>query len=145
MAAPTGTWEFAYDLMGTRTPQVVTLEATANLETLEGTLLILTGGQVDEAVASVVNPVGLALEKTSGPLSAGAPIKVAIIAPGMVIKGKASADISAGSGFAAKTYDVTAQGLLDAADATNGCLAIHRTENAGIDVWCVLTKHAMFG
>jgi hypothetical protein len=131
--------------MGTRVPVVATFEAAANLETLEGTLLVLSGGQVAAATASAVNPIGLALEKTSAALSAGAPIKVAIIAPGMVIKGKASADASALSGFNGKTSDVTTAGLLDAADSANGCLAVHRTEDAGITVWATLSKSALFG
>lgn len=145
MAAPTGTWEFAYDLNGTRVPTVATFEAAASLETLEGTLLVLTGGQAAAGVASVVNPIGLALERTAAPLSAGAPIKVAIIAPGMVIKGKASADASTLAGFNGKLSDVTAQGLLDMADAANGCLAVHRVEDAGLTVFCTLSKNALFG
>lgn len=145
MAAPTGVWEFVYDLFGTRVPQVATFEAAASLETLEGTLLVLTSGQAAAGVANLVNPVGLALEKTAAPLSAGAPIKVAIIAPGMVIKGKASADASALAGFNGKLSDVTSAGILDVADAANGCLAVHRVEDAGLTVFCTLSKHAAFG
>jgi hypothetical protein len=131
--------------MGNRVPVVATLEASASLETLEGTLLVVASGQVDEATASVVAPIGLALEKTPAALAAGAPVKVAIIAPGMVIKGKASADASALSGFSGKTVDLAADGRLDVADTTNGCLSVLRTEDAGLTVYCVLTKHAMVG
>jgi len=143
MAAPTYTWSFQYDLFGDRVPKIVTLEASANLETKVGTALIATGGQVDEATASVVLFLGLAAEETAVALSAGDPIKVELIAPGMVIKGVADADASTLSGFSGKTTDFNSDGSLDFADTTNGCLSVLRTEDAGLTVYCVVNAAKM--
>lgn len=143
MAAPTYTWEFVTDLLGDRVPKIVTLQASANLETKVGTALIATGGQVDEATASVVLFLGLAAEETAAALSAADPIKVALIAPGMVIKGTADADASALSGFSGKTGDFNSDGSLDVADSTNGCLSVWKTEDAGLTVYCVVNAAKM--
>jgi len=143
MAAPTYTWEFVTDLLGDRVPKIVTLEASANLETKVGTALIATGGQVDEATASVVLFLGLAAEETAAALSAADPIKVALIAPGMVIKGTADADASTLSGFNGKLADFNSDGSLDFGDSTNGCLSVWRTEDAGLTVYCVVNAAKM--
>lgn len=145
MAAPTYTWEFAYDLFGDRIPKVVTLEASANLETKVGTLVIQNSGQVDEATASVVAILGLAMEATEAALAAAEPIQVALLAPGMVIKGTADADATALAGFSGKLGDLNSDGSLDVADASNGSLAVHAVEDSGLTVYCVVTKSALFG
>jgi len=142
MAAPTYKWEFAYDLFGDRVPKIVTLEASANLEVNIGTALIASGGQVDEATASVVLFLGLAAEKT-GVLNAADPIKVALIAPGMVIKGIADADAAALAGGSGKTGDFNSDGSLDVADTTNGCLCVLKTEDAGLTVYCTINSAKM--
>ena len=144
MAAPTYTWEFVYDLFGDRVPKIVTLEATANLETKVGTLVVMASGQVDEATASAAEIIGLAMEATAAAATAADPIKVAIIAPGMVIRGTADADASALQGFTNKTIDVNTDGSLNVADTTNGCLSVFRVNNAaGTEVDCVVTTGAM--
>jgi len=146
MAAPTYTWEFAYDLFGTRVPIVTTLEAITLLETKVGTLCIMNSGQVDEATASAVTIIGLAMEDIDGsPATAADPIKVALLAPGMVIKGTADADASALAGFSGKLVDVNTDGSLDVADTTNGSLSVHKTEDAGLTVYCVVGVGALFG
>ena len=144
MAAPAYTWKFVYDLCGDRIPKVVTLEATANLETKIGTLLIMSSGQVDEAGASSAEIIGLAMEATSAAATAADPVKVAIIAPGMVIRGTADADASALQGFTNKTIDTNADGSLDVADTADGCLSVFRVNNAaGTEVDCVVTTGAL--
>ena len=144
MAAPAYTWKFVYDLCGDRVPKVVTLEATANLETKIGTLLIMSSGQVDEAGNSAAEIIGLAMEATSAAATAADPIKVAIIAPGMVIRGTADADASALQGFTNKTIDTNADGSLDVADTSDGCLSVFRVNNAaGTEVDCVVTTGAL--
>lgn len=145
MAAPTYTWEFAYDLFGDRVPKVVTLEASANLETKVGTLVISNSGQVDEATASVVAILGLAAEATTAAATAADPIKVALLAPGMVIKGTADADASSLAGFSGKLVDLNSDGSLDVADTSNGSLSVHRVEDSGLTVYCVVSKSALFG
>lgn len=146
MAAPTYTWEFVYDLFGDRVPKLVTLEATAGLETKVGTLVIMASGQVDEATASAVAVIGLAAEKTAAAATAADPIRVYLLAPGMVIRGTADADASALQGFTNKTIDVNTDGSLDVADTAGGCLSVYRVNNsAGTSVDCVITKGAMFG
>lgn len=145
MAAPTYTWEYVYDLWGgNRIPTVVTLEATTDLETKIGTLLVMSSGQVDEATASAAEIIGLAMEETSAAATAADPIKVAIIAPGMVIRGTADADASALQGFTNKTIDVNTNGSLDVADTSGGCLSVYRINNtAGTEVDCVITTGAL--
>lgn len=137
MAAPTYTWEYVTNLFGLGVPKVVTLEASASLETKIGTLLIASSGQVDEATASVQTLLGLAAEKTSAALSAADPIKVMLLRPGDVIKGTADADASSLSGFSGKTGDLNSDGSLDVADTSNGCLSVWKTENSGLTVYCV--------
>jgi hypothetical protein len=143
MAAPTYTWEFYCDLFGDRVPKIVTLEASSSLETKVGTALIATSGQVDEATASVVLFLGLAAEATSAAATAADPIRVALIAPGMVIKGTADADASSYSGFSGKTFDFNTDGSLDVGDTSGGCLSIWRTEDAGLTVYCTVNAQLM--
>ncbi len=140
MAAPTSTWSFAYDLWGNRTPRVVSLEAAGSLETLEGTLIYMNGGLATAAGASASTLIGIAAEATSAALSASDPIKVALIAPGMVIKGTADADSSTLSGFNGKTSDLNSNQTMDFADTTNGCLSVYLTENSGLTVYCTITE-----
>lgn len=143
MAAPTYAWKFKFDLWGDRVPKVVTLEATASLETLEGTLLFMSSGQVDNAADASASLLGLAAEATSSALSAGDAIKVELIAPGMVIEGTADADASTLSGFNGKKSDTQSDGRLDFGDTSAGCLSVYRTSNSGLTVQCVITEFDM--
>ena len=143
MAAPTYTWEFNSDLFGDRVPKIVTMEASTGLETKVGTALILTGGQLDEATASVVTLFGLAAEATSAAATAADPIKVEVLFDGAVIKGTADADASALAGAVYKLSDFNSDGSLDVADYENGCLAVLRTEDSGLTVYCVCTVGAI--
>jgi len=144
MAAPTYTWEFVYDLWGDREPIMATMEASSNLETKIGTLLVLSSGQLDEATASAAEIIGIAAEATSAAATAADPIKIYVIAPGMVIRGTADADASALQGLTNKTIDVNSDGSLDVADTTNGCLGVWRVNNAaGTEVDCIITTGAM--
>ena len=144
MAAPVYTWEFVYDLWGDRTPKMVTLEATTALETKVGTLLRLDGGQLDTAETSAIEIIGIAAEATSAAATAADPIKVYIIAPGMVIRGTADDDASGLAGFNGKTIDVNTNGSLDVADTSNGQMSVYRVNNsAGTEVDCIITNGAM--
>lgn len=140
MAAPTNAWVFVADLWGDRVPKVATFEAAASLETLEGTLLFMSTGQAEKAGASAVSLLGLAAEQTSAALSAGDPIKVALLFPGAVIEGTADADASTLSGFNGKKSDLNSNGTLDFADTSNGCLSVYRTFNSGLLVHCTITE-----
>lgn len=140
MAPPANIWKFKRDLWGNRTPVVATLEAAAGLETKIGTLLIMSGGQVAAAGGGVDNILGLALEATSAALLAGAPIKVALLAPGMEIEGVADADATALAGFANKLTDLNADGSLDVADVAGGAMSVHYVENAGLRVFCTINS-----
>jgi len=144
MAAPTYTWEFAYDLFGDRVPKISTMVASASLETKIGTPLIMVSGEMDTPAGTDITFVGLAAEKTSAALDSGDPIKVALIGPGMVIKGTADADASALAGFAYKLVDFNTNGSLDTADTSGGGLAVHRTEDSGLTVYCLVSLGAMF-
>jgi len=140
MAAPVYAWDFVADLMGDRIPKIVVLEASANLETKVGTMVIQASGQVDEAGASVNNILGLAMEDTSAALSAGAPIQVALLFPGALIRGTADADATGLAGFNGKVVDLNADGSLDVGDTTNGALSVYRVENSGLTVFCVINS-----
>ena len=142
MAAPTYTWEYVTNLYGMTPPAVATFEASANLETKQGTLLIMSSGAVDEATASVVTPIGLAAEATSAAASAGDAVRLYMLRPGDVIKGTADADASSLSGFSGKTVDFNSDGSLDVADTSNGCASVWKTENSGLTVYIVLSKFA---
>ena len=142
MPAPTYTWKYVYDLWGgERTPVITTLEATASLYTKVGTLLVLSGGQVDEAGNGAAEIIGIAAEEIND-ATAGDPVKVELIAPGMVIRGTADADATAEI-LEHKTMDLNADGDLDVGDDANGCLMIVRINNtAGTEVDCVITTGA---
>lgn len=141
MAAPAYTWKFVYDLWGDRVPKEVTLEATASLETKVGTLLFMTSGQLDTVTDGTGTMIGLAAEATSAKATAADPIKVHLIAPGMVIRGTADADSSGLTGFASKSQDIDSDQRLDVGDTTGGFLSVYRVNNsAGTEVDCVVTN-----
>ena len=142
MAAPTYTWEFVYDLWGDRVPKIVTMEASASLETKVGTILFMTSGQLDNATDGTGTMIGLAAEATSAAASSGDPIRVALIAPGMVIRGTASADASALTGFASKAQDIDSTQLMDITDQTGGFLSVYRVVegSSGLTVDCTVTN-----
>jgi hypothetical protein len=145
MAAPTYTWEFVQDLLGDSVPKIITMEASSALETKVGTLLIAdSAGQADEATTDALKIVGLAVEATTAAATAGDPVKVAVLAPGMVIKGTSDADASSRSGFYGKLFDVNTDGSLDYADDANGSLSIYRTEDSGLTVYCVVASGALY-
>jgi hypothetical protein len=141
MAAPAYTWKFVYDLWGDRVPKQVTLEATASLETKVGTLLFMDGGQLDTVTDGTGTMIGLAAEATSAAASSGDPIKVDLIAPGMVIRGTAESDASAVTGFASKSQDIDSDQRLDVDDTTGGFLSVYRVnDDDGLIVDCVVTN-----
>ena len=143
MAAPTYTWKFVGDLWGDRVPKVVALEATASLDTVIGTLLVNSSGQVAAAGASSGEIIGIAAEVISSATAAD-PVKVELIAPGMIIRGTADADASSLAGFNGKTIDTNADGSLDVADTSNGCLSVYRATGTGSTVVdCVVTTGAL--
>lgn len=146
MAAPAYTWEFNCDLFGDRVPKIITLEAAASLETLEGTLLSMSGGQVAATTDGTGGAIiGLAVEATDAALSAADPVKVAVLFPGAVIKGTAVDTAASTSGFTSKLIDLDADGRLDPDDTTGGGLSVWRTEDSGLTVYCLVTAGAIIG
>ena len=142
MAAPTYTWEYVGNLWGDSVPKIITMEASASLETKVGTLLFMTSGQLDNCTDGTGTMIGLAAEATSAAASSGDPIKVAVIAPGMIIRGTASADASALTGFASKSQDIDSTQLMDITDQTGGFLSVYRVvpDTSGLTVDCVVTN-----
>ena len=144
MAAPAYTWEFNCDLFGARVPVVTTMEAAASLETKVGTLLSMVSGQLAATTDGTADKIfGLAMEATTAALSAADPVKVAILAPGMVIKGTAVDTAASTSGFTSKAQDLDADGRLDPDDVTGGGLSTWRTEDSGLTVYCVVCSGAI--
>ena len=145
MAAPAYTWSFHTDLWGSRTPVVATFEAGSSLETKVGTLVKMSSGRVIAAGNSAASLLGIAAEETAAALTAGDPIKVYLLAPGMVIRGTADADAISLAGFSGKTIDLNADGSLDVADTSGGCLSVHRVNDpgTGLVVDCVITEFDM--
>ncbi len=140
MAAPTSIWEYVTNIYGLDAPIIATFEAENTTETLVGTLVNMSSGQVAEGGASFASCLGLAAEATSAALSGADPIRVYVLRPGDVIRGTADADASSLSGFSGKKSDLNSDGTLDFADTSNGCLSVYRTENSGLTVDCVLTE-----
>jgi hypothetical protein len=146
MAAPTYIWEFNSDLMGDRVPKVITLEAASGLETKIGTLCSMSSGQVIATTdGSGATVIGLAMEATTAAATAADPIKIAVLAPGMVIKGTAVDTAASVSGFTSKAIDLDADGRLDPDDVTGGGLSVWRTEAAGLTVYAVVATGAIIG
>jgi len=144
MAAPAYTWEFNCDLFGDRVPKVTTMEAATGLETKVGTLLSMVSGQLAATTDGTADKIfGLAMEATSAAATAADPIKVAILAPGMVIKGTAVDTAASTSGFTSKAQDLDADGRLDPDDVTGGGLSTWRTEDSGLTVYCVVCSGAI--
>lgn len=144
MAAPAYTWKFDCDLFGDRVPKVVTLEAANGLETKVGTLVSMVSGQLAATTDGTGEKIfGLAAQATSAALSAGDPIKVEVLAPGMVIKGTAVDTAASTSGFTSKAQDLDADGRLDPDDVTGGGLSTWRTEDSGLTVYCVVCTGAI--
>lgn len=145
-AAPTYTWEFYCDLFGNRVPKIVTLEVTAASLLKVGTMVSMVTGQVIATTdATTQYFIGLAAQEITTSPSGGDPVKVAIIAPGMVIKGTAVDTAASTSGFYAKNQDIDADGRLDPDDVTGGGLTTWRTEDSGLTVYCTPNKGALFG
>ena len=144
MAAPTYTWEFNSDLFGDRVPKVATFEMTASAYCKIGTLMSMVSGQVlptTDGTGQYI--IGLAAEEISVAASSGDPVKIQIIAPGMVIKGKAVDTAASVSGFTSKAIDVDSDGRLDPDDVDGGGLSVWRTEDAGLTVYCLVTTGAI--
>lgn len=144
MAAPAYTWKFDCDLFGDRVPKVITMEAANGLETKVGTLLSMVSGQLAATTDGTGEKIfGIAAQATSAALSAGDPIKVEVLAPGMVIKGTAVDTAASTSGFTSKAQDLDADGRLDPDDVTGGGLSTWRTEDSGLTVYCVVCTGAI--
>jgi hypothetical protein len=143
-AAPTYTWKFDSDLFGTRTPIVTTLGVTAASLLKKGTLVSMVSGKVIATTDGTAQyAIGLAAEDITVSPSSGDPVKIEIIAPGMVIKGTSAADATNYCGFQSKAYDVDSDGRLDVTDVTGGGLSIWRVEDSGLTVYCTIATGAM--
>ena len=145
-AAPTYTWEFAYDLWGDRVPKIVTLGIASATQVKKGTLMAMSSGNATPAVDGLGGAViGIAAETIAVNPTVDDPVKIEVIAPGMVIKGIAEDTAASISGFYGKTKDLDAtSGALDPDDNTGGGLSVLRTEDSGLTIWCVLTTGAIF-
>jgi hypothetical protein len=139
-AVPTYKWQFEYDLWGDRVPKIVTFEITAASLVKTGTLMSMVSGQAiatTDGTAQYI--IGLAAEDIDSSPTGGDPVKIAVIAPGMVIKGTATDTAASISGFSGKAIDVDSTAALDPDDTSGGGLSVLRTEDSGLTVWCVVT------
>lgn len=145
-AAPTYKWSFDSDLFGNRVPVIATFEITAASLVKKGTLMSLVSGQAlatTDATGQYI--IGICAQDIDTSPSGGDPVKIAIIAPGMVIKGTAVSTAAAYSGFTAKTFDLDVDGRFDPTDTTGGGLSVLRTEDSGLTVYCVVCVGAIIG
>ena len=146
MPAPTYIWEFNSDLFGDRIPKVVTLEATSGIYTKIGTLMSMASGQaLPSTDGNTSGVIGISMEENAVAMTGADPIKIAVIAPGMVIKGTAVDTAATTSGFTSKLIDLDADGRLDPDDVTGGGLSVLRTEDSGLTVYCLVTLGAIVG
>ncbi len=144
MAAPTYTWEFNCDLFGNRVPKIATFEMTSGAYCKVGTLMSMVSGQVlptTDATGQYI--IGIAAEEIAVAATDADPVKIEIIAPGMVIKGTAADTAASVSGFTSKLIDLDADGRLDPDDVTGGGLSVWRTEDSGLTVYCLVTLGAI--
>jgi len=126
MAAPAYTWKWVTNLYGFAPPIIVTMEASADLETKVGTLLFMTSGQLDNCTDGTGSVFGLAAEATSAAASSGDAMRAYVLRPGDVIRGTATADASALTGFASKSQDIDSDQRVDITDQTGGFLSVYR-------------------
>lgn len=142
MAAPTYFWEYVTNIYGLGAPVILTLEATASLETKVGTLLFQTGGQMDNATDGTGTVFGLAAEATSAAASSGDPIRVYVLRPGDIIQGTATADASSLTGFNGKVQDIDSDQRMDTTDQTGGFMSVYRVVpgTSGLTVQCLVVK-----
>ena len=146
MAAPTYTWEFNTNLFGNDVPKVAAFEATSGMYCKIGTLMSMVSGQVLPTTDSTgANIIGLAAEVIDVAATAADPVKIAVLAPGMVIKGTAVSTAAANAGFVSKATDLDVDGRLDPTDTTGGGLSVWRTENSGLTVYCIVGLGAIIG
>jgi hypothetical protein len=146
MPAPTYIWEFNSDLFGDRIPKVVTLEATSGIYTKIGTLMSMASGQaLPSTDGNTSGVIGISMEENAVAMTGADPIKIAVIAPGMVIKGTAVDTAASVSGFTSKVIDLDSDGRLDPDDVTGGGLTVLRTEDSGLTVYCLVTLGAIVG
>jgi hypothetical protein len=85
------------------------------------------------------------MEENAVAMTGADPIKIAVIAPGMVIKGTAVDTAASVSGFTSKVIDLDSDGRLDPDDVTGGGLTVLRTEDSGLTVYCLVTLGAIVG
>jgi hypothetical protein len=106
----------------------------------------LTAGQAlptTDGIGATI--IGISMETNAVAMTGADPIKIAVLAPGMVIKGTAVTDASAVSGFTSKLMDLDSDGRLHSADVTGGGLSCLRTEDSGLTVYCVVTLGSIIG
>jgi hypothetical protein len=143
-AAPEYVWSFNSDLFGNRFPVIATLGLTAASLLKKGTLVSMVSGLVVATTDGTGQYIiGIAAEDISTSPTEADPVKVEIIAPGMVIKGTAVDTAASVSGFISKLIDVDADGRLDPDDVTGGGLSVLRTEDSGLTVYCLVTVGAI--
>lgn len=142
MAAPTYFWEYVTNIYGLGAPVILTLEATASLETKVGTLLFQTGGQMDNCTDGTGTVFGLAAEATSAAASSGDAIRVYVLRPGDIIQGTATADASSLTGFNGKVQDIDSDQRMDTSDQTGGFMSVYRVVpgTSGLTVQCLVVK-----
>jgi len=145
-AAPTYTWEFNSDLFGNRVPVIGTFGLTAASLLKKGTLVSMVSGLIVATTDGTGQYIfGIAAQDIETSPTEADPVKVEIIAPGMVIKGTAVSTAAAYSGFTAKTFDLDVDGRFDPTDTTGGGLSVLRTEDSGLTVYCLVTVGAIIG
>jgi len=134
-------WTFMYDLMGNRSPIVAPFPAAAAFTGVVGDLVYLSSGQVTSGGGSLASILGLLAEAITVAATAADPVKVYVLAPGMVIRGTADADASSVV-LTNKTMDINATTqTVDVADTSNGCLLIYKASGSSSTVVdCLVTE-----
>jgi len=102
---------------------------------MSGQIAATTDGTADKIF-------GIAAEVIDNATAAD-PVKVEVIAPGMVIKGTAVDSAASTSGCTSKAQDLDSDGRLDPDDVTGGGLSTLRTEDSGLTVYCVVCAGAI--
>lgn len=134
-------FEYAYDLRGGNQVPVIKPFPVAATQTLEdGDLVVLAGGKITKAAASVAAPFGVCAHSSAN-AAVDTPVKVAVIQPGQVWRAVADADASSVV-LGAKTIDINADQTVDVGDTANGSIFVVELGEENTDVFVTFSRTA---
>lgn len=135
-------FEFAYNLNGGNQPPIAKDFPIAATQTVvDGDLVVLSGGKMAKASASVAAPFAVIAEASDG-AAAGTMVRAYPLMPGQVWRAIADADASS-IVLGAKTVDINSDQTVDVGDTSAGAIMVVEADaDAPTRVKVVFTKTA---